>query len=193
VLATPFFLLFPAAPPRLVEGLGIADTVGLTTHDTGSFLGIRFNPYAAMPSLHVGWSLLVTLAVLSLLRRPALRIAAALHPVLMALAVTATGNHLFLDMAVGGAIALAAISLARVRPEGGKAVIPSAGARNRIRGECAADGPGATKLTLYVNRRRVAAASDPPRSRSLRRVRLFVGTSEPNTDLRFDDIVARRA
>jgi hypothetical protein len=115
VLATPFFVLFPAAPPRIVEGLGIADTVGLSNHDTGSFLGIRFNPYAAMPSLHVGWSLLIALAVLSLFRRRVLRIAAAAHPVLMALAVTATGNHLFLDIAVGVAIALAAIALARVQ------------------------------------------------------------------------------
>lgn len=115
VLATPFFVLFPAAPPRIVEGIGIADTVGLSSHDTGSFLGIRFNPYAAMPSLHVGWSLLIALAVLSLFRRRVLRIAAAAHPVLMALAVTATGNHLFLDIAVGVAIALAAIALARVQ------------------------------------------------------------------------------
>ena len=51
------------APPRLVEGLGIADTVGLSGgHDEGSFMGVSFNPYAAMPSMHVGWSLLVGIA-----------------------------------------------------------------------------------------------------------------------------------
>ena len=55
------FVLFPAAPPRLIPDLGIIDTVGLSDHDTGSFAGIRFNPYAAMPSMHVGWSLLVGL------------------------------------------------------------------------------------------------------------------------------------
>ena len=42
-----------------MPGLGIADTVGLAGHDSGSFAGVRFDPYAAMPSLHVGWSLLV--------------------------------------------------------------------------------------------------------------------------------------
>ena len=52
------YVAFPTAPPRLVPGLGIADTVGLAGHDTGSFAGVRFNPYAAMPSLHVGWSVL---------------------------------------------------------------------------------------------------------------------------------------
>lgn len=113
-LAIPFFLFFPAAPPRLLEGLGIADTVGLAGHDTGSFLGVRFNPYAAMPSLHVGWSLLVALGILPLLRGRALRVAVAAHPLLMTLAVVATGNHLFLDIAVGAGIALAACALAAV-------------------------------------------------------------------------------
>jgi PAP2 superfamily/WD40-like Beta Propeller Repeat/RTX calcium-binding nonapeptide repeat (4 copies) len=115
-LAAPLFVLFPAAPPRLVEELGIADTVGLSGHDSGSFLGIRFNPYAAMPSLHVGWSLLVALAVIPLIRRRSLCIVAAAHPLLMALAVTATGNHLFLDIVVGVAIALLACGLARIQP-----------------------------------------------------------------------------
>ena len=57
-IALVVYLAFPTAPPRLVPGLGIADTVGLSGHDTGSFAGVRFNPYAAMPSLHVGWSIL---------------------------------------------------------------------------------------------------------------------------------------
>jgi Tol biopolymer transport system component len=111
-LAVPFFVLFPAAPPRLIDGLGIGDTVGLSGHDTGSFFGIRFNPYAAMPSLHVGWSLLVAASVLPLVRRRTLRIAVAAHPLAMALAVTATGNHLFLDIALGVAVAIAAGALA---------------------------------------------------------------------------------
>ena len=57
------YLAFPTAPPRLVPGLGIADTVGLSGHDTGSFAGVRFNPYAAMPSLHVGWSILAATVI----------------------------------------------------------------------------------------------------------------------------------
>ena len=55
------YVAFPTAPPRLVPGLGIDDTVGLAGHDSGSFAGVRFDPYAAMPSLHVGWSALVGL------------------------------------------------------------------------------------------------------------------------------------
>jgi hypothetical protein len=116
LLATPFFLLYPAAPPRLVAGLGIGDSVGLSGHDTGSFIGIRFNPYAAMPSLHVGWSLLVALGVLPLVHGHVLRALVAAHPFVMAVTVTATGNHFFLDVAVGVAIALAARSLSQRLP-----------------------------------------------------------------------------
>jgi PAP2 superfamily len=100
----------PVAPPRLVPGLGIADTVGLD-HDHGSIAGIPFNPYAAMPSMHVGWSLLVSLvawkASSSLLARGLL----AVHPALMAVAVTATGNHYFLDSLAGVLVALVALGL----------------------------------------------------------------------------------
>ena len=91
-IATVVFVLFPTAPPRLVGGLAIDDTVGLSSHDTGSFLGIRFNPYAAVPSMHVGWSLLVALYGFRAARRRALRAAFLVHPLVMAVAVTATGT-----------------------------------------------------------------------------------------------------
>jgi PAP2 superfamily len=105
------YLLLPTAPPRLVAGLGISDTVGLSAHDTGSFGGIRFNPYAAMPSMHVGWSLLVALIGIRVSRRRLVKAAFALHPFVMALTVTATGNHYFLDSMVGALVALLAYAL----------------------------------------------------------------------------------
>ena len=108
-LACIFFVLLPTAPPRLVEGLGIADTVGLSSHDTGSFAGIRFNPYAAMPSMHVGWSLLVAVYGFRAARRLAIRLFFAIHPVLMGLAVTATGNHFFVDSLAGFGLAAATL------------------------------------------------------------------------------------
>ena len=46
----------------MLPDLGITDTVGMHAHDVDSFHGISFNPYAAMPSLHVGWSLIVPAA-----------------------------------------------------------------------------------------------------------------------------------
>jgi hypothetical protein len=113
-IASLSYLLLPTAPPRLVEGLGIADTVGLSGHDSGSFAGIKFNPYAAMPSMHVGWSLLIGLIGFRVARRPAVRALFLLHPVIMAITVTATGNHYFLDSIVGILVALSAVALLRL-------------------------------------------------------------------------------
>ena len=113
-IASLSYLLLPTAPPRLVEGLGIADTVGLSGHDSGSFAGIKFNPYAAMPSMHVGWSLLIGLIGFRVARRPAVRALFLLHPVIMAITVTATGNHYFLDSMVGILVALSAVALLRL-------------------------------------------------------------------------------
>jgi hypothetical protein len=114
-IATVVFVLFPTAPPRLVGGLAIEDTVGLSSHDTGSFLGIRFNPYAAVPSMHVGWSLLVALHGFRAVRRRLLRVFFVLHPAVMAVAVTATGNHFFLDSVAGAAVAILTVALLRIR------------------------------------------------------------------------------
>ena len=115
-IASLAYVLLPTAPPRLVHGLGIADTVGLSGHDTGSFAGIKFNPYAAMPSMHVGWSLLVGLIGFRVARRTFIRVLFAVHPILMALTVTATGNHYFLDSIVGIAVALSAFAIVQTRP-----------------------------------------------------------------------------
>jgi hypothetical protein len=110
------YALLPMAPPRLVPEIGIADTVGLAAgHDTGSFGGVvPFNPYAAMPSMHVGWSLLVGIFGFRALRGNSLRWVLALHPVVMAVAVTATGNHYFLDSAAGVAVVLSALVAIRL-------------------------------------------------------------------------------
>jgi hypothetical protein len=111
-LASIGYVALPVAPPRLVPELGIADTVGLSAHhDHGSFAGIDFNPYAAMPSMHVGWSILVGLfgfrAAASLLGRWFF----VAHPAVMALAVTVTGNHYILDSVAGATVALVAVAL----------------------------------------------------------------------------------
>jgi hypothetical protein len=132
--ATVVFALYPAAPPRLVDGLGIADTVGLSGHDEGSFAGIRFNPYAAMPSMHVGWSVLLGLYGARAASRRIVRAFFALHPLVMAATVTATGNHYLVDALVGAALALAAVAAipagrALARPIAVLVPAPARGAR----------------------------------------------------------------
>jgi hypothetical protein len=82
-------------------------------------MGIRFDPYAAVPSMHVGWSFLVALAGFRAARRRAVRVAFALHPLLMALTVAATGNHFFFDALGGLAVAGMTLGLLRLRDPAG--------------------------------------------------------------------------
>jgi hypothetical protein len=110
-LAVIGYVMYPTAPPRLVPGLGITDTVGLSAHDTGSVAGVRFNPYAAMPSMHVGWSVLVGIFGFRAARSRWLKGFFVLHPFMMVLTVTATGNHYFVDAIAGAGAAVAAILL----------------------------------------------------------------------------------
>jgi membrane-associated phospholipid phosphatase len=132
-LASIAYIALPVAPPRLVPELGIADTIGLSEHhDQGSFAGIDFNPYAAMPSMHVGWSLLIGVfgfrAAASLFGRWFF----AVHPAVMAVAVTVTGNHYFLDSVAGATVALLAVALLTARHAGSRLRRPVARGMNRI-------------------------------------------------------------
>ncbi len=63
------YIAYPTAPPRLLSSFGFVDTLSLTTvnHDTVSALA---NPYAAMPSLHTAYALLVGVSGALLVRRP---------------------------------------------------------------------------------------------------------------------------
>jgi hypothetical protein len=63
------------------------------------------NPYAAMPSLHFGWSLLLGFGVCWTARQPAVRVLGVLWPAVMGLTIVATANHYFVD-AAGGLIAV---------------------------------------------------------------------------------------
>jgi hypothetical protein len=109
-VALAVFYLYPLAPPRLMPGYGYLDTV--VRHGTwGSWasgdLAAASNQYAAMPSMHVGWSLFCATAVVLLARRRWVRVLALLHPVLTLVVIVTTANHFVLD-AAGGAAALAA-------------------------------------------------------------------------------------
>jgi hypothetical protein len=105
-LAVVVYALFPAAPPRLA-GLQMGDTVSRATPvDLGSSLVSSFyNPYAAVPSMHIGFALIAAAAVFTLARRRVLRLAALAYPVLVLLVIVATGNHFFFDAAAGAAVA----------------------------------------------------------------------------------------
>lgn len=100
------FALWPVAPPRLV-GLGFVDTVtDLSTSYRVLQPPALVNRYAAVPSLHVGWNVLVGVTLWRVSSNRAVRVFAVASPLLMAVAVVATANHYVLDGCVGTAVAL---------------------------------------------------------------------------------------
>jgi hypothetical protein len=121
------YWLFPTAPPRLA-GVGISDTVSgatsvnLTSHLVSSF----YNPYAAVPSMHIGFSLIAGLTVARLARHRLVRLAGLAYPVFVLLVIVATGNHFFLDAAAGAAVAaVAAIVVAAVERRPLSSLLPT--------------------------------------------------------------------
>jgi membrane-associated phospholipid phosphatase len=95
------FAVYPVAPPRLA-GLGLIDTVTETSSAYRVLQPPAFvNQYAAMPSLHFGWDLLVGLAIVAAATSRFLKVVGTLMPLLMGYAVVATANHYVLDV-VGG-------------------------------------------------------------------------------------------
>ena len=108
--------LVPVAPPRLVPGLGIVDVgrlVGPTVYPATAQPGL--DQLSAMPSVHVGWAVVVAWAVVYVLRSP-WRWAAFAYPVATLFVVVATGNHYWADGVV--AAALCAASFAAVAASG---------------------------------------------------------------------------
>jgi hypothetical protein len=112
------YLLFPTAPPRLFPAYGFRnDLSGQPTpdHATG-LIAFAANPYAAMPSLHVADAVLIGVFLASLSRSRPAKLAWALWPCWLAYVVIATGNHFWLDVAAGAALAglsLLIVGLAR--------------------------------------------------------------------------------
>jgi hypothetical protein len=106
-LALVGYVLYPAAPPRLAN-LGFADTVSTHTglNLSSDLLGSLYNPIAAVPSLHFGYSLIVGVAVARLASRRFTRRVGAAYPAVMLLIIVATGNHFLFD-AVAGALVVA--------------------------------------------------------------------------------------
>lgn len=109
-----FFTLFPMAPPRFMVDWGFVDTVTLHSN---SYRVLQppslVNQYAAMPSLHAGWDLLVGIAIISHASRRAVRAIGFLLPVLMFLAIVLTANHYFMDGVVGAMVALVGLGAAK--------------------------------------------------------------------------------
>lgn len=99
------FALYPLAPPRFLPEHGFVDTIAVYSEVYAGFSASALvNDYAAMPSLHVGWVLLMSVAVWSVARWRAARITAGVVPLLMFAATLLTANHYIIDGLAGGLV-----------------------------------------------------------------------------------------
>jgi hypothetical protein len=93
-------ILFPLAPPRMLTDYGFVDTARLygpvDVYPGDATSQSLINQYAAMPSLHVGWAMLVAAGLIASFKTR-WRWLFLLHPTITAMAVVATANHYWLD------------------------------------------------------------------------------------------------
>lgn len=117
------YALFPTAPPRFLPELGLDPSTSVTGNNPllanpGDAL---FNPFAAVPSMHVGLSVILAWSLATLVRTRVLRGLLFAYPLLMTFVVVASGNHFWLDAVFGlltAALATGvAMLLARLNPD----------------------------------------------------------------------------
>src|SRR6476469_10789941 len=119
------YVVFPTAPPRFLPEWGFVDTVSdltpVSVSHTSSSMTALFNPYAAVPSMHVAFALMIGWPLARLARS---RIVAGLwlvYPFLITFVIVVTANHFIVDALLGaltaGAAAFGASWLARMRPD----------------------------------------------------------------------------
>jgi PAP2 superfamily len=118
------YTVFPTAPPRFMPEWGFIDTVSdftpVNLSHTSASMSTLFNPYAAVPSMHVAFALMISWPLALLARRSVVRVLWIVYPFVMAFVIVVTANHFILDALLGaltaGASACGAIWLARARP-----------------------------------------------------------------------------
>jgi membrane-associated phospholipid phosphatase len=122
-LALVGYTLVPTAPPRLFPQDGFVDTItayAQVNHDSG-LVKLFVNPYAAIPSMHCAFALMIGISGAMISRHTASRAFWCVYPLLVMFVVVVTANHYWVDAAAGALVAaLAALTarqvLARFRP-----------------------------------------------------------------------------
>lgn len=121
-LALVCYAAYPTAPPRLMPEVGFTDTIATFTGvaQDSETVGLLVNKYAAVPSMHIAFSLMIAAPGVALSRSAPARMWWSVYPLLVFFVIVATGNHFWLDAAAGAAVACVAAAaaggLARARP-----------------------------------------------------------------------------
>ncbi len=118
------YTLFPTAPPRFFPEWGFIDSVEHLTpvnlSHTSSSMSALFNPYAAVPSMHVAFALMIAWPFARLTRSKPVKVLWMLYPLLMSFVIVVTANHFIIDALLGALTAAASAYgarwLARARP-----------------------------------------------------------------------------
>ncbi|HEX4838278.1 MAG TPA: phosphatase PAP2 family protein [Solirubrobacteraceae bacterium] len=118
------YAVFPTAPPRFLPEWGFIDSVsdltGVRVSHASASMNALFNPYAAVPSMHVAFALMIGWPLASLSRTRITGVLWRLYPLLITFVIVATANHFIVDALLGALTAAvsaaAARRLARVRP-----------------------------------------------------------------------------
>ena len=121
-LALVLYVAFPTAPPRFMPEWGFTDTVATFVGEGAeSSANVLYNPYAAVPSMHVAFGLMIGLSGVRLVRGRVLSALFYVYPFWVTLVTVITANHFWVDAALGALAAALAFSLARAaartRPE----------------------------------------------------------------------------
>ncbi len=137
------FVSFAVAPPRLFA----AEYMDTVTMRSESYRVLQppglVNKYAAVPSLHFGWNLLVGVIWAKRSKHTITLVAAIIMPMAMAFAVVATANHWVLDIIIGGLVALTGLSVERFRHGGGEPGVAGHSTDGRDGADESSDGRGA--------------------------------------------------
>jgi len=122
-LALVLYIAYPTAPPRFLPEWGFADTVteavGQASANNANLL---YNPYAAVPSMHVAFALMIGIPAFKIVRSRVIKALWAVYPAVVTFVVLVTANHWWIDAAIGVAVAAvsafaASAAFARARPE----------------------------------------------------------------------------
>jgi len=107
------YAIFPTAPPRFLPEWGFVDSVaaftGVRVEHLSASMSALVNPYAAVPSMHVAFALIISSQLLRLVRARALKTAFALYPLLITFVIIATANHFIIDAVLGALTALISV------------------------------------------------------------------------------------
>ncbi|MDQ4041431.1 MAG: phosphatase PAP2 family protein [Actinomycetota bacterium] len=122
-LALVGYVLYPTAPPRFFPEWGFTDSVSEFTGIPQDSVAVNalFNPFAAVPSMHVAFALMLGWPLARLVKRRVFKVIWFLYPFLVTFVVVATGNHFWMDAFLGALVAgvsayVAQAFLARARP-----------------------------------------------------------------------------